>query len=150
MGARSARFGRARVGCQTGLRIREATTTTSPFAARIAPQTSSTNSLIGTAIEPAIECPHWVESRHGGSASVKWSRPCSRDGSGMECEVSTENWSQERERLVRLLEAVEAGTVTHIDQENLRQLQATNSDNVTAIKARLAELNKRLGPGDGD
>jgi hypothetical protein len=68
----------------------------------------------------------------------------------MECAVSTENWSQERERLVRLLEAVEAGTVTHIDQKDLRQLQATNSDNVAAIKARLAELNKRLGPGDGD
>jgi len=64
--------------------------------------------------------------------------------------VSTENWSEERERLARLLEAVEAGTVTHIDQKDLRQLQAANSDNVAAIKARLAELNKRLGPGDGD
>jgi len=68
----------------------------------------------------------------------------------MESAVSTENWSEERERLARLLEAVEAGTVTHIDQKDLRQLQATNSDNVAAIKARLAELNKRLGPGDGD
>jgi hypothetical protein len=68
----------------------------------------------------------------------------------MECAVSTENWSQERERLVRLLEAVEAGTVTHIDGKGLRQLQATNTDNVAAIKARLAELNKRLGPADGD
>lgn len=64
--------------------------------------------------------------------------------------MNTENWSQERERLVRLLEAVKAGTVTHIDEEDLRQLQATNSDNVAAIKARLTELNKRLGPGDGD
>ncbi|HEX5231301.1 MAG TPA: hypothetical protein VFW56_03620 [Bradyrhizobium sp.] len=64
--------------------------------------------------------------------------------------MSTENWSQERERLVRLLEAVEAGTVTHIDAKDLRQLQATNSDNVAAIKARLAELNKRLGPDGGD
>lgn len=64
--------------------------------------------------------------------------------------MSTENWSEERERLARLLEAVEAGTVTHIDEEDLRQLQLTNTDNVAAIKARLAELNKRLGPADGD
>ena len=64
--------------------------------------------------------------------------------------MSTENWSEERERLARLLEAVEAGTVTHIDEEDLRQHQLTNTDNVAAIKARLAELNTRLGPADGD
>ena len=149
MGARSARLGRARVGCQIGLRIREATTTTSPVAARNAANEQCQQShrhghRTGDRMF-AI-----VGSRHGRSASVKWGWPCGRDGSGMECAVSAENWSQERERLVRLLEAVEAGTVTHIDQKDLRQLQAANSDNVAAIKARLAELNKRLGPGDGD
>lgn len=64
--------------------------------------------------------------------------------------MSTENWSQERERLVRLLEAIESGAVTHIDEEDLRQLQETNEDNIATLKARLAELNNRLGPNDRD
>jgi hypothetical protein len=59
--------------------------------------------------------------------------------------VSTENWAEERTRLVRLLAAIESGTVTHVDEENLRQLQATNPGNISALKERLAELNSRLG-----
>ena len=58
--------------------------------------------------------------------------------------MSTENWAEERDRIVKLLEAIEAGTVTHIDQDQLRQLQATNEDNVAALRARLAQLNRRL------
>jgi hypothetical protein len=58
--------------------------------------------------------------------------------------VSTENWAEERDRIVKLLEAIEAGTVTHIDQDQLRQLQATNENNVAALRARLAQLNRRL------
>jgi hypothetical protein len=59
--------------------------------------------------------------------------------------LSTENWSQERDRLLKLLEAVKSGAISHIDEEDLRQLQATNEVNVAALEARLAELNKRLG-----
>jgi hypothetical protein len=59
--------------------------------------------------------------------------------------VSTENWAEERERLVRLLEGIEAGKVTHVDQDGLHQLRATNEQNVAALRARLAELNARLG-----
>jgi hypothetical protein len=58
--------------------------------------------------------------------------------------VSTENWAEERDRIVKLLEAIEAGTVTHIDEDELRQLQATTEDNVAALRARLAQLNRRL------
>jgi len=58
--------------------------------------------------------------------------------------VSTENWAEERDRIVKLLEAIENGTVTHIDHDELRQLQATNEDNVAALRARLAQLNRRL------
>jgi predicted nucleotidyltransferase len=58
--------------------------------------------------------------------------------------VSAENWHEERDRLVRLLKAIETGKVTHIDEEDLRQLQATTPENVEALKARLAELNDRL------
>jgi hypothetical protein len=58
--------------------------------------------------------------------------------------VGTESWAEERDRIVRLLEAIEAGTVTHIDEDERRQLQATNEDNVAALRARLAELNRRL------
>ena len=58
--------------------------------------------------------------------------------------MSAENWHEERDRLVRLLKAIETGEVTHIDEEDLRQLQATTPENVEALKARLAELNDRL------
>jgi hypothetical protein len=61
--------------------------------------------------------------------------------------VSAETWHEERERLVRLLKAIESGDVTHIDQEGLRQLQATNPENVVVLKERLAKLNGRLGLG---
>jgi predicted nucleotidyltransferase len=63
---------------------------------------------------------------------------------GAEAVVSAENWHEERDRLVRLLKAIETGKVTHIDEEDLRQLQATTPENVEALKARLAELNDRL------
>jgi hypothetical protein len=61
--------------------------------------------------------------------------------------MSAENWHEERDRLVRLLKAIESGKITHIDEEDLRQLQATNPDNIAALKRRLADLNARLGQG---
>lgn len=62
--------------------------------------------------------------------------------------VSTENWAEERERLVRLLAAIESGRITHVDQEDFRQLQAASPRNIAALKERLAELNTRLGLND--
>jgi hypothetical protein len=59
--------------------------------------------------------------------------------------VSAENWHEERDRLVRLLKAIESGKVTHIDQSDDRQLQATNAENIVALRERLAKLNARLG-----
>ncbi|CAA9386090.1 MAG: hypothetical protein AVDCRST_MAG93-9463, partial [uncultured Chloroflexia bacterium] len=35
--------------------------------------------------------------------------------------MTGENWHEERDRLIQLLEAVEAGKVTHIDEAGLRQ-----------------------------
>lgn len=62
--------------------------------------------------------------------------------------MSTENWHEERDRLVRLLKAIEIGKVSHIDEDDLRQLQATNPENIGALKRRLADLNARLGNSD--
>ena len=59
--------------------------------------------------------------------------------------MSTENWAEERERLVKLLVGIDAGNITHIDQEGLEQLRPTNQKNVAALRARIAELNTRLG-----
>lgn len=59
--------------------------------------------------------------------------------------MSTENWTEERERLVRLLEGIETGKVTHVDQNGLNQLRPTNEKNIAALRARLEELNARLG-----
>ena len=59
--------------------------------------------------------------------------------------MSAENWHEERDRLVRLLQAIESGEITHIDEDGLRQLQATNPENIAVLRQRLAELNARLG-----
>ena len=61
--------------------------------------------------------------------------------------MSAENWHDERDRLVRLLKAIESGEVTHVDEEDMRQLQATTPENIETLKQRLAELNDRIGPG---
>jgi hypothetical protein len=71
---------------------------------------------------------------------------CCRLATGnAEIVVSAENWNEERDRLVRLLKAIESGQVTHIDEADMRQLQATTPENIEGLKRRLAELNKRLG-----
>ena len=44
-----------------------------------------------------------------------------------------------------LLKAIESGKITHIDESELRQLQATNPANIEMLKDRLAALNARLG-----
>ena len=59
--------------------------------------------------------------------------------------MSAENWHEERERLKRLLKAIKSGDITHIDQEDLRELQATNPENIAALEERLRKLNARLG-----
>jgi hypothetical protein len=59
--------------------------------------------------------------------------------------VSSENWHEERDRLVQLLEGIESGKITHIDEEDLRELQATSPENIALLKERLAKLNARLG-----
>lgn len=59
--------------------------------------------------------------------------------------MPAETWHEERNRLVQLLKAVESGKITHIDEDGLRQLQATNAENVRLLKQRLAKLNARLG-----
>ena len=60
----------------------------------------------------------------------------------------SENWHEERDRLVKLLAAIQSGDVTHVDQNNMTELQATNPVNVAALEARLEELNARLSNSD--
>ena len=58
--------------------------------------------------------------------------------------MSAETWREERDRLVRLLKAIKSGQITHVDEEDLRELQATTPDNIAALEERLAKLNARL------
>jgi hypothetical protein len=60
--------------------------------------------------------------------------------------VHTENWREERDRLVQLLQGIESGEVTHIDEDALRELQVTSPENIAVLRRRLAQLNDRLGP----
>ncbi|MBV9557161.1 MAG: hypothetical protein JO254_08760 [Pseudolabrys sp.] len=62
--------------------------------------------------------------------------------------MSAENWHEERERLVRLLRAIETGKVSHVDEDGLRELQVANPENIAVLKKRLADLNARLGTDD--
>lgn len=57
----------------------------------------------------------------------------------------SENWREERDRLIQLLKAIESGKITHVDEEDQRQLQATTPENIELLKQRLKELNDRLG-----
>ena len=59
--------------------------------------------------------------------------------------MSAENWHEERDRLVQLLQGIETGRITHIDEDDLRELQATTPKNIAVLKKRLAQLNARLG-----
>jgi hypothetical protein len=59
--------------------------------------------------------------------------------------AGAENWHEERDRLVQLLEGIESGKITHVDEEDLRELQATSPENIAVLKERLAQLNARLG-----
>lgn len=63
----------------------------------------------------------------------------------MEAIVSAENWHEERDRLVQLLRGIELGKITHVDEDDLRELQATSPENIAVLKKRLAQLNARLG-----
>jgi hypothetical protein len=65
-----------------------------------------------------------------------------------EANVSAENWHEERDRLVQLLEGIDSGRITHVDEDDMRQLQATNLENVALLKERLATLNARLSNDD--
>jgi hypothetical protein len=42
----------------------------------------------------------------------------------------SESWHEERDRLVKLLKAIESGDVTHVDQDGLRQLQGNTPENI--------------------
>lgn len=59
--------------------------------------------------------------------------------------MSGENWHEERNRLVQLLRGIASGKITHIDQADLRELQATSPTNIALLKKRLARLNALLG-----
>ena len=59
--------------------------------------------------------------------------------------VRTESWREERDRLVELLKGIESGKITHVDEDDLRELQDTSPDNIAVLKGRVAQLNVRLG-----
>lgn len=63
--------------------------------------------------------------------------------------MSAENWHEERDRLKQLLRGIESGKITHVDEDDLRELQATSPENIAVLKKRLAQLNARLGDDNG-
>jgi hypothetical protein len=66
-----------------------------------------------------------------------------------EMTVRAENWHEERDRLVKLVNAIESGVVTHVDQGGISQLQKASPANIAQLKKRLATLNARVGDSTG-
>jgi hypothetical protein len=62
--------------------------------------------------------------------------------------VSTESWTEERDRLVKLLDSVRSGTTTHVNEDRSAELHATTAVDITALEKRLVELNDRLQVND--
>lgn len=59
--------------------------------------------------------------------------------------MSAENWHDERDRLVKLLKALEAGSVTHVDRAGQSELHRAGTGDIARLRARLATLNARVG-----
>jgi hypothetical protein len=60
--------------------------------------------------------------------------------------VSSENWHEERDRLVRLVKGIESGTITRFDEGDPRQVRIeTAAQRLDRLKCRVAELDSRLG-----
>jgi len=57
----------------------------------------------------------------------------------------SENWREERDRIVELLESIERGETTYFDKAGSRELHAANAENVADLYRRVATLNFRLG-----
>ena len=64
--------------------------------------------------------------------------------------MSSENWTEERERLLELLRDYEAGKITRFDDvDNGAVKPATTEERLATIKQRLAALDQRLDSKDG-
>ena len=59
--------------------------------------------------------------------------------------MRTENWHEERDRLVILLQSMEAAKVAHTSKNRWRSFQASCLEDIPVLKKRLAQLNDRLG-----
>lgn len=57
----------------------------------------------------------------------------------------SENWREERDRIVELLESIERGETSYFDKPGSRELHAANAENVADLHRRVAILNFRLG-----
>ena len=67
----------------------------------------------------------------------------------LENPVSTENWTEERDRLLELLRDYESGKITHFDEVDDGAVKpATTDDHIAGIRQRLAALEERLGSSD--
>lgn len=62
-----------------------------------------------------------------------------------EARVRAENWHEERDRVARLLSAIETGKVWPIDEDRFRRLRA---ENIPVLKKRFVDLNARSNMSD--
>jgi hypothetical protein len=59
----------------------------------------------------------------------------------------SENWHEERHRILALLTDLESGNITHFDEDERGKLRGeTTGVTVERLNRRLAELDSRLGP----
>lgn len=63
--------------------------------------------------------------------------------------MGSENWTEERERLLGLLQDYESGKVTHFEGDDSGQLRReTTAERIVSLKHRIADLDARLGTNE--
>ena len=64
--------------------------------------------------------------------------------------MTTENWTEERDRLLALLSDYDAGKITRLDRiDDESPVPATTEERIAAVRQRLAALDQRLDDKDG-
>jgi hypothetical protein len=63
--------------------------------------------------------------------------------------MKTENWHEERDRLLALLHRIETGDIVHLASDDAAELRGEpTAETIESVRARIAELESRIGPAN--
>lgn len=97
---------------------------------------------------PSTRCGEGCKRARQGSFRAQVARADQGSRHNEETIVRTENWHQERDRLLVLLQCMESAKAAQASKNEWRSLQASWLEDIPVLKKRLAQLNDRLGDTD--